>query len=97
MNIQRYAPKIATYIFVEASRNTEGGTWCIDFDEINTYYGVNLQEDNELLEEIEMHLHADFGNFIADFEVYDNQFDVNLWTNYCINDVYGEDELWEDD
>ena len=95
MNIERYAPKIATYIFTEVTRNTSSGTWCVEFDDINSYYGVNLQEDEELLEAVKEHLWKDFGHLIADFEVYDNLFDVNLWTNYCIDDVDGEEDLWE--
>ena len=94
INIERYAPKIATYIFTEVTTNTTSGTWCVSFEEIQSYYGVDLEKEEELLEAIKNHLNTDFGNFIADFEVYDNQFDVNLWTNYCVNNVDLEDELW---
>ena len=93
--IKRYAPKIATYIFVEASRNTSSCIWYVEFEDINKYYEVKLEEDEDLLEAVQQHLDEDFGHLILDYEVYDNQFDVNLFTNYCVDDTEGEDELWE--
>lgn len=96
MNIKRYAPKIATYIFIEATTNTESGAWCIYFDEIESYYGIeDLKSNQELIDAIEERLNVDFGHFISDLFVYEDHFDLMLWTNYCINDVDGEEDLWE--
>ena len=98
MNIKRYAPKIATYIFTQATTNTESGAHCVFFDEIEDYYGIeDLKNNQELLDAIENHLNVDFGHFIGDLFVYEDHFDLMLWTNYCINDVEDEDELWEDE
>ena len=97
INIERYAPKIATYIFTQATTNTESGAWCAYFDEIEDYYGIeDLKSNQELLDAIENHLNVDFGHFIGDLSVYDDHFDLMLWTNYCVNNVEDEDDLWDE-
>ena len=92
MTIEILAAKIATYIFTEAARETTSGAWCIDFKDINAQFGVNLEESGELLEAIQEQLDSAFGHLICDYEVYDNQFDINLFTNYCIENVDNEEE-----
>lgn len=95
--IDRWSHKIATYIFCETSRETSSCTWFVDFEDINSFYGIKLESDIDLLEAVQRVLDTDFVAFIADYYVTDEGFDMNLWTNYCCCEVDGEDELWEEE
>lgn len=94
--IDRWSHKIATYIFTTVSQETTSGAWVVEYEEIFRYFGINVKQDKELLNAICDVLDKDFSLFIADYELVEEGFDVNLWTNFCCNEVDFEDELWEE-
>lgn len=63
--------KIATYLFVETSKNTTTDTWRIYFGEIEEYY---LLEDGFIDEEIAIdiiaRLYENYDKMIADHDIY---------------------------
>lgn len=100
MTIERLAPKIATYIFTRASVNTSTGNWHVSFEEINAFYShynIKLEKDSELLSAIEDALYSQYGDAILDMEIYDDEFDLVLGFDYCIEEVDFEDDDREDD
>ena len=95
MTIDRLAPKIATYIFTQAATQTSTGNWHVSFEEINSFYSeynVKLEEDIELLTAVEYALYDQYGDGILDLEIYDNEFDLVLGFDYCVNEVDFEEE-----
>lgn len=91
--LEMYAHKIATYIFVEGTRNTSYSSWNVYFDEIEHHYGIDLTKDKELVEKIEYVLNSDFGHMIVEVEVEEDCFSFSIFYNYCMNII--DDELEE--
>lgn len=91
--LEMYAHKIATFMFVEASRGTTSSGWSMFFDEIKDWCGVDLYKDKELVEAIIEVLNTDFGHIITEVWVEDDCFYYGLWYNFCLGFV--DDELEE--
>lgn len=95
MTIERLAPKIATYIFTKSATQTTTGNYCVSFEEINSFYSeynVKLEDNTELLLAVEDALYSQYGDGILDLEIYDNEFDLVLGFDYCVNEVDFEEE-----
>ena len=92
MTIERLAPKIATYIFTKSATQTTTGNYCVSFEEINNFYGITIEDNPELLIAVEDALYNQYGDGILDLEIYDNEFDLVLGFDYCVNEVDFEEE-----
>ncbi len=77
-----YAKTIADYLIRTSTENTLTGNWLTGFDEIEKEFGVNLSEDTDLLDKICDHLSTS-GEVLCDLQVYDEQFDLTFYTDYC--------------
>lgn len=91
--LEMYAHKIATFMFVEAAKETSSSSWCMYFDEIEEQYKVDLNKDKELVEAILEVLYTDFNNIITEAWVEVDCFCYGLYYNYCLGFV--DDELEE--
>jgi hypothetical protein len=95
MKTKQLAAKIAAYIFTESSKETTTGNWCVSFKEINSFYDIELEKNQELLAEVENALYTNFGDAILDLEINEEEFDLILGYAYCVNEV--DFEEWEDE
>lgn len=85
---ERYARKIAAYIYANAALHQSENNWAVYGEEIEDrfYLPKNWQQDKKLIEQIENELYLYPG--LEDNEiviVYDGEqiyFDVCLWTDY---------------
>lgn len=92
--IERYT-RVATYIFVECARNSENGTWVVDFEEIEEFFGFKFTK--EIYDKVEKALFDNFPNAVLDNEgsFEDKCFDISLGTDFVLNngetnEDYGE-------
>lgn len=77
-----YAQTIAEYLIHTGTDNTTTGNWHIPFSLVAKNYGVNLAEDNEMLEKVCEHLCRN-GDVISEFDVGEDELDMMFYTNYC--------------
>lgn len=83
--------KIATFIFVNTLQNTNYGTWCTDFEEIEDALCLPIGWVYKNVNDIHDALIEHYGEMIADVEINeDDQFDVNLYHDFV--DGYLEDD-----
>jgi hypothetical protein len=83
--------KVATFIFVNTINNTNYGTWCTDFEQIESALCLPMGWVKENVEDIDDALTKYYGEMIADVEINDDeQFDVNLYHDFV--DGYLEDD-----
>lgn len=93
--IERYT-RVATYIFVECARNSENGSWVVDFEEIEEFFGFKFTK--EIYDKVEEALFKNFKNAVLDNEgsFKDKCFDIMLGTDFVLNngetnEDYGEE------
>lgn len=93
--IERYT-RVATYIFVECARNSENGSWVVDFEEIEEFFGFKFTQ--EIYDKVEKALFDEFENAVLDNEgsFEDKCFDIMLGTDFVLNcgdtsEDYGND------
>lgn len=91
VTVQSKASEIAQYIIRTGTENTTSGNWYVSFDEIEDQFGVNLASDVDLLDRVCECL-FDAGDVVAEFDVYDDEFDMMFYTDYCINYEDDDDE-----
>lgn len=74
--------KIATYIFINTSTNTNYGTWCIDSEELGEVFPRDFVESH--VDEIVDTLLTQFREVVSDVETYKEDdrivFDTNLYS-----------------
>ncbi len=76
-----YAHIVAGYITGVSAIRTFSGNYHLAFDVINVLFGLNLPDDNEMLDNI---LDAFNYDIVTDVDaVYD--FDITLYTSFCLN------------
>lgn len=76
-----YAEVIACYIIGTSANETCSGNNHISFGEINGYFGTNLPEDKEMLDNIkDAILKKD--DIVSDLNT-DEDFDIMLYTSFC--------------
>ena len=95
--------KIATYLFINTSTNTNYGTWCTDSEEMEDVFPRDFVESH--VEEIVETLLNNFREVVSDVETYKEDdrivFDVNLYgigvggyleDDVCLSDKEEEEE-----
>lgn len=70
---------IVNYIIVGGTTNTQSGSWCVYFDEIEEEFEVELTQ--EMKEEIERKLSG--YPHVAEIEVDNYCFDIIFWLGFC--------------
>lgn len=77
-----YAQTIAEHMIFVGTDNTTTGNWHFTYEEIGDRFGVNLSEDNEVLDMIteELYKHSEI---LSDVGVYCDEFDLTFYLNYC--------------
>ena len=93
-SVERYT-RIATYIFVEASRNSEYGNWLVTFEEIETFFGFKFTK--EIYDKVEKALFNNFPNAVLDNEgsFEDKCFDIMLGTDFVLNNAESNEDYNE--
>lgn len=93
--LEKYSRKIASYCYATAVLNSESGSYCMYFDEIEDYFNLDKQtikNDIELQNEIINEL-TDFGGIAEVESEYNEYFYINLYTDYmALDDSEDDDE-----
>lgn len=87
--------KVATFIFVNTNNNTNYGTWCTDFEEIEDALGLPFGWVKDNVKKIEDTIYDVYGEMVADMEIADEQFDVNLYHDYIGGYIEDDQALLE--
>lgn len=77
-----YAELISGWIIGESAAKTYSGNYCTYFEEIDEKFDTELSEDAEMVEMIRYAIEAQ-GDIVCDVSVYNECFDVNLYTSFC--------------
>ena len=77
-----YAQTIAEHMIQVGTEYTTTGNWHFDFDTIRARFGVDLTRDAEMVSLIEDALY-DKGEILSQIDIYDNEFDLMFYLNYC--------------
>jgi hypothetical protein len=77
-----YAQTIAEHMIQVGTEYTTTGNWHFDFDTIGARFGVDLTRDAEMVSLIEDALY-DKGEILSQIDIYDNEFDLMFYLNYC--------------
>ena len=91
---EQYAYTIARYMVQYGTENTTTGNWHFGFDGISKLFGLHLQSDKEMVDLIEQAL-WDQGEILSQIDIYDNDFDLMFYLDYCPfadRDEYEADE-----
>lgn len=93
--LEKYSRKIASYCYATAVLNSESGSYCIYFDEIENYFNLEaktIKHDKELQNEIIDEL-LNFEGVAEATYVGNNYFDIVLYTDYmALDDSEDDDE-----
>ena len=81
-NRPAYAQTIAEYMIHIGTEETTTGNWHFGFDTLNRRFGLKLQDDTEMVEMIRGELYKQPG-IVADVDIYDNDFDLLFYTEFC--------------
>ena len=77
-----YAQTIAEFMIHRGTENTTTGNWHFDFDAIDERFGLDLKNDEEMVELIRQELYKQ-GDIVSEVDIYDNDFDLMFYLNYC--------------
>lgn len=81
-NRPAYAQTIAEYMIHVGTENTTTGNWHFGFDSINERFGLDLKNDEEMVELIREELYKQ-GDILSDLDIYDDDFDLMFYLDYC--------------
>ena len=81
-NRPAYAQTIAEYMIHVGTENTTTGNWHFGFDSINERFGLDLKNDEEMVELIREELYKQ-GDILSDVDIYDDDFDLMFYLDYC--------------
>ena len=81
-NRPAYAQTIAEYMIHVGTENTTTGNWHFGFDSINERFGLDLKNDEEMVELIREELYKQ-GDILSDVGIYDDDFDLMFYLDYC--------------
>ncbi len=84
-DLEKYAEVIADAMVREGTEGTSSGNWHTSFEEIKDEFGVDLIFDKEMVDRIENALYSIYGDVISEMDIYDNEFDIMYFLNYCPN------------
>lgn len=79
---ESYAQTIAKYMIQHGTENTTTGNWHFGFDTINERFGLDLKNDEEMVELIREELYKQ-GDILSDVDIYDDDFDLMFYLDYC--------------
>ena len=79
---EQYAYTIARFMIERGTENTTTGNWHFGFDDINERFGLQLQTDAQMVDLIEQAL-CDHGEIISQIDIYDDDFDLMFYLDYC--------------
>lgn len=79
---EAYAQTIAEHMIFVGTNNTTTGNWHFTFEEIGDRFGVNLSEDNEMVDMITEELYKE-ADILSEIDVYCDEFDLTFFLNYC--------------
>lgn len=79
---ESYAQTIAEYMIHVGTENTTTGNWHFGFDSINERVGLDLKNDEEMVELIREELYKQ-GDILSDVGIYDDNFDLMFYLDYC--------------
>ena len=77
-----YAQTIAEFMIHRGTENTTTGNWHFGFDDISARFGLDLKNDEEMVELIRQELYKQ-GDIISEVDIYDDDFDLMFYLNYC--------------
>lgn len=77
-----YAQTIAEYMIHVGTENTTTGNWHFGVDSINERFGLDLKNDEEMVELIREELYKQ-GDILSDVDIYDDDFDLMFYLDYC--------------
>ena len=80
---EKYAEIIADTIVEEGTTKTTSGNWHVHFCEIEDKFAVDLDEDEDMLELIKSVLYDNYGDAIAEMDIYNSQFDIMYFLFWC--------------
>ena len=83
MQTEKYQ-QIADYMINEGCDQTSSGNYIFYYDEINEKFGVNLPDDNQLLDDIAKYITEEQHEIVADLDL-SQGFDLDFYTDYCPN------------
>ena len=96
LSISTQACRIASHIYAISVLETSTGNWHVYFDKLESYYNIDIRNNQELIEKIEDELYNYEG--ILDLEIHDDCFDLILGLDYCAGDyIEGQDEIYEEE
>lgn len=81
-NRPTYAQTIAEYMIHVGTENTTTGNWHFGFDSINERFGLDLKNDEDMVELIREELYKQ-GDILSDVDIYDDDFDLMFYLDYC--------------
>lgn len=81
-NRPAYAQTIAEYMIHVGTENTTTGNWHFGFDSINERFGLDLKNDEDMVELIREELYKQ-GDILSDVDIYDDDFDLMFYLDYC--------------
>lgn len=87
--------KIATYLFVVASNETQNGSWVIYYEEIAEAYEISEETVKDNAEAIYQKTMELFDECIADIDCGEDYFDLNLYHNFCIGYIEDDQSIEE--
>ena len=79
---EAYAYTIAKFMVQRGTENTTTGNWHFGFDDINERFGLHLQTDAQMVDMIEQAL-WDQGEILSQIDIFDDDFDLMFYLNYC--------------
>ena len=79
---QAYARTIAEHMIHVGTENTTTGNWHFGFDTIDERFGTDLLHDEEMVALIEHELY-EHGDILSQIDVFDNDFDLMFYLDYC--------------
>lgn len=91
-----YAQIIAEFMIHRGTENTTTGNWHFGFDDLSARFGLDLKNDEEMVELIRQELYKQ-GDIISEVDIYDDDFDLMFYLDYCPYSDRDEQEDIEED
>ncbi len=79
---ESYAYTIAKYMIQYGTESTSNGNWHFSFEDIRERFGLDLKHDEQMVEMIEQAL-WDQGEILSQIDIFDDDFDLMFYLNYC--------------
>lgn len=88
-----YAQTIAEYMILVGTEGTTTGNWCFDFASLDFRFGLELKNDQEMVQMIRNELYKQI-DVVNDVDIYNDEFDVLFYADFC---PYVDDEEMQQD